>query len=84
MYRTIYKHRVETSFSTVYEKGQPFPKTIPTLKEAVQLVAMIGGYQKRKQPPGIQTIWRGITRLMDIVIGFNMTQEIILSHNEDD
>ncbi len=52
----------------------PFPEKPPTLKEMVDLVAMLGGYQKRKDPPGIQTVWRGITRLMDMVQGYELTQ----------
>jgi hypothetical protein len=62
-------------------KGQiSFPKKPPILKEMVGFVAMLGGYQKRKDPPGIQTVWRGIIRLMDMVCGYEMTQELVLSH----
>lgn len=57
----------------------PFPKETPTLQEMSKLVAMLGGYQKRKDPPGIQTVWRGIVRLMDMVYGHELTQGISLS-----
>jgi hypothetical protein len=65
------------AFKRIY-KDKPFPE-LPTLKEAVSFVAMLGGYQKRKEPPGIQTIWEGILRLMDMVYGYELTQEVILS-----
>mgnify|MGYP006284078477 CR=1 FL=1 len=38
----------------------------PTLQEAVEMVALLGGYRKRKSPPGDQTMWRGIQRLADM------------------
>jgi hypothetical protein len=57
----------------------PFPKESPTLQEMSRLVAMLGGYQKRKDPPGIQTVWRGIVRLMDMVYGHELTQGMTLS-----
>lgn len=62
-------------------KGQmPFPKKNPTLKEMVCWIAMLGGYKKRKDPPGIQTVWQGIIRLMDMVSGYELTKKIILNH----
>ncbi len=38
----------------------------PTLQEAVEMVGLMGGYRKRKRPPGDQTMWRGIQRLADM------------------
>lgn len=66
-------------------KGQttPFPKKPPTLKEMVSFVAMLGGYQKRKDPPGIQTVWRGIIRLMDMICGYELTQGQALSQDNE-
>lgn len=60
-------------------RNMPLPEEIPTLQVAVRLVAMLGGYQKRKAPPGIQTVWRGIVKLMDMEYGYELTQGIILS-----
>lgn len=42
----------------------------PTLREAVRLVAMLGGFQGRKGDgdPGVKTIWQGWRRLMDFVL----------------
>ena len=38
----------------------------PTLQEAIEMVALLGGYRKQKTPPGDQTMWRGIQRLADM------------------
>jgi IS4 transposase len=42
----------------------------PTMREAVHLIAMLGGFQGRKGDgdPGVKTIWRGWRRLMDFVL----------------
>lgn len=44
------------------------PPAPPTLKEAVRLVAKLGGFLNRKSDgdPGTETIWRGLQRLEDI------------------
>ena len=66
------------AYRGAYNKKRPLPEKIPTLKEALMLVAMLGGYQKRKDPPGIQTVWKGIVRLMDMVYGYELTRELLL------
>lgn len=49
----------------VINKGEPLPKSPPTMGEFTTLVATLGGYINRKQqgPPGVRTIWRGMRRL---------------------
>lgn len=44
------------------------PATPPTLKEAITMVAILGGFLNRKSDgePGTETIWRGLQRLDDI------------------
>jgi hypothetical protein len=64
-------------YLTVYKKKKPLPKDLPTLREITALVASLGGYIKRKSPPGIETVWCGIVRLMDIVQGYELSQELI-------
>lgn len=47
----------------------PVPtKTTPTLKEAVLLIAKLGGFLARKSDgdPGVIVLWRGMSRLSDI------------------
>jgi hypothetical protein len=45
----------------------------PTLREAVRLLAMLGGFQGRNGDgdPGVKTIWRGWRRLMDFVLAYD-------------
>jgi hypothetical protein len=44
----------------------------PTLGEAVQLIGKLGGHLGRKcdGPPGIKTLWRGLSHLSDITVGW--------------
>lgn len=48
-------------------RGKP-----PSLAEAVQLIGRLGGHSGRKRdgPPGIKTLWRGLSRLSDIATGW--------------
>lgn len=49
--------------------------TAPTsLKNAVWIVASMGGYLRRKSdpPPGHQVLWRGYTKLQTMCIGFSL------------
>lgn len=67
------------AYLRVYDKTMVLPKKAITLKEAITLIAILGGYQKRKEPPGIQTIWKGMNRLMDMVYGHELTKRLRLS-----
>lgn len=42
-------------------------------------VAKLGGYPARKgdPPPGNMVMWRGITRLADIVLGLSIAEKIV-------
>lgn len=44
------------------------PNKPPSLREAVRMIAMLGGFLGRKGDgePGVKTIWRGLRRLHDI------------------
>lgn len=64
-------------YMRVYENKGSLPQEEPTLKEISVLVAMLGGYQKRKEPPGIQTTWRGFVRVIDMVYGYELTKKIM-------
>jgi hypothetical protein len=50
------------------------PAQPPRLRDAVRMVATLGGFLGRKsdREPGTQTIWRGLERLMDFTIAFRM------------
>ena len=49
----------------------PLPPEPPTLHQAVRWTAMLGGFLGRKGDgePGVKVLWRGLTRLQDIVTG---------------
>ena len=47
---------------------------MPTLREAVRMIAALGGFLGRKGDgePGTTTIWRGLQRLADITLGYRL------------
>lgn len=46
---------------------RPLPEKPPTVREAVRMIAMLGGFQGRKGDgePGVKALWTGFRRLMD-------------------
>jgi hypothetical protein len=42
-------------------------------------IAKMGGYLARAKdpPPGIMMVWRGLTRLMDIHLGFELSRRVV-------
>lgn len=48
------------------------PATPPSLREAVRMIAALGGFLGRKHDgePGTTTLWRGLAKLDTIVLGF--------------
>jgi hypothetical protein len=56
--------------ATVREAAPPAEP--PTLRDAVRMIASLGGFlgRNRDGEPGTTTLWRGIGRLDDIVIGY--------------
>jgi hypothetical protein len=61
------RHEWEALVCTIQQTAEP-PSEPPTLREAVRMVAQLGGFLARKgdDEPGVQTLWRGLTRLNDI------------------
>ncbi|MFP3904674.1 MAG: IS4 family transposase [Armatimonadota bacterium] len=55
-----------------YHTAQDPPDEPPGLRDVVRWVAQMGGFLGRKSDgePGVKVLWRGLTRLQDIVIGF--------------
>lgn len=49
-------------------KTTPFPKKLPTVRQAIRWMAQLGGFLGRKSDgePGITAIWRGWQRLQDM------------------
>jgi hypothetical protein len=66
---TVYFEEHEWQALTAFVTRQPEPpKAPPTLREAVRMVAGLGGFLGRKGDgePGTETLWRGLQRLDDI------------------
>jgi len=56
------------------------PEFLPrTLSHYITQLAKLGGYLARKgdPPPGNTVMWRGMTRLTDIVIEMQLAQEVV-------
>jgi hypothetical protein len=55
------------------------PKAEPTLATYVDKVARLGGYLARSSDglPGNLVIWRGLARLTDIVLGFQLGAQTV-------
>jgi hypothetical protein len=52
--------------------SKPLPSQPPTLREAVRMIAQLGGFLGRKSDgePGVKTLWRGLRRLHDLSQGW--------------
>jgi hypothetical protein len=59
------------------ERQHPSSTRSPTLQSCLTQLACLGGYMNRASdpPPGNTVIWRGMSRLTDIEIGFAMATE---------
>jgi hypothetical protein len=55
-------------------KTRKLPTATPTLGEVVLWIAQLGGYTDRRKPahPGTTVIWRGLSRLSDIAVAWQM------------
>jgi hypothetical protein len=51
----------------------------PTVSRHLVAIAKLGGYLVRAKdpPPGNMVIWRGLTRLMDILLGFELSGKVV-------
>jgi len=61
------RHEWQALVCTMHGTPVP-PAQPPSLREAVRMVAQLGGFLARKGDgePGVKTIWRGLIRLNDI------------------
>jgi Transposase DNA-binding len=59
--------------------GDVSPPTKPTVAHYLVAVARLGGYLARTKdpPPGNMVVWRGMTRLMDIHLGFELSRRVV-------
>lgn len=63
--------------ATVYARVRQARMKPPTLREAVRMIAQLGGFLGRKcdGEPGPQTLWRGLRRLHDLSQGWLAAQD---------
>jgi hypothetical protein len=61
------RHEWQALVCTIQQQPEP-PSEPPTLRDAVRMVAQLGGFLARKGDgePGVKTLWRGLIRLNDI------------------
>ena len=54
------------------------PRKMPTLREVIRRIAMLGGFLARKGDgePGVKTLWQGYTRLSSFVRGVEQMRSI--------
>jgi hypothetical protein len=59
--------------------GDTSPSAKPVVSRYLVAVAKLGGYLARSKdpPPGNLVIWRGLTRLMDIHLGFELSRRVV-------
>jgi hypothetical protein len=58
---------------SVTHRGEPLPSKPPPLSVMVRLIARLGGYvdrPNRSDPPGVETVWKGIQRMRDLAWGW--------------
>lgn len=51
--------------------GKTLPKRMPTLRDVIRRIAMLGGFLARRGDgePGVKTLWQGFARLSSFVKG---------------
>ena len=55
------------------------PPATPSVSHYLLEIAKLGGYLARAKdpPPGNMVIWRGLSRLMDIHLGFELSRRVV-------
>jgi hypothetical protein len=68
-------HEWQSLCATIQKTPKP-PKHPPSLRDAIRMIAALGGFLGRKSDgePGIKTIWRGLRRLHDIALTWKLLQ----------
>ena len=70
-------HEWQALYATIH--GQIYPETTPpTIAEVVRWIAQLGGFLGRKgdHSPGVKVLWRGLSRLHDIVQTWLLCQSL--------
>jgi hypothetical protein len=73
-------HEWQILYATIHH--QFYPHTVPpTLAEVVNWIARLGGFLGRSHDgsPGVKVLWRGLSRLHDIVQGWLACQSLVVN-----
>lgn len=76
---TVYFEEIEWQALVGFIRKDPIPPpTPPGLREAIRMVASLGGFLGRKGDgePGTQTLWLGLQRLDDISVAWKVFSEM--------
>ncbi|NCS05071.1 MAG: IS4 family transposase [Microcystis aeruginosa G13-11] len=71
------EHEWQSLCATIQKKSPP-PEKPPSFREAVRMIASLGGFLGRKGDgePGVKTIWLGLRRLHDISQTWKLSHQI--------
>lgn len=74
---TLLFERDEWEAAYILNKKKP-PLHPPRLNEVIRLIAQLGGFLARKGDgePGVKTLWQGLQRVMDFVLGLRFQREL--------
>jgi hypothetical protein len=66
----------------ILNKTKNLPEKPPSLGEFVTMIAILGGYIKRKggEPPGIKAMWTGMSRMLDFSLAWEAFGEQTTEH----
>ena len=73
-------HEWQVLYATIHH--QLYPHTSPpTLAEVVDWIARLGGFLGRQGDgsPGVKVLWRGLSRLHDLVRGWLVCQSLVVN-----
>jgi hypothetical protein len=59
------------------------PEEPPALREAIRLIARLGGFLGRRHDgePGVKTLWRGLKRFHDVLEAITSLRELPTEHH---
>jgi len=80
---TVFFEDAEWKALVAYKTQNPIPpENPPTLREAIHMVASLGGFLGRKGDgePGTQTLWLGLQRLEDITEMWKISLSVLAPH----
>jgi len=83
---TVFFEDAEWKALVAFKTQNPIPpEKPPTLREAIRMVASLGGFLGRKcdGKPGTQALWLGLQRLDDITEMWKISMSVLAPHTLD-